>query len=56
MVITQTLVRGGAERALAIFEKDALFYEGTQKLREIMNTASPSQGLLSRFVFPGFSS
>ena len=33
------------------FEKDALFYEGTQKLQKIMtDTVAPSQGLLSMTV------
>ena len=31
-------------------EKDALFYEGTQKLQNNMNTALWSQGLLSMIV------
>ena len=30
------------------FEKDALFYEGIQKLQKIVNTTLLSQGLLSR--------
>ena len=33
-----------------IFEKVALFYEGTHKLQKITNTATLSQGLLSRIV------
>ena len=32
------------------FEKDTLFYEGTQKLQKIMNTALLSQGRFSRIV------
>ena len=32
------------------FEKDALFYEGTQKLRKSVNSALLSQGLLSWIV------
>ena len=32
------------------FEKDALFYERTQKIRKIVNTALLSQGLLSWIV------
>ena len=33
-----------------IFEKVAVFYEGTHKLQKITNTATLSQGLLSRIV------
>ena len=33
-----------------IFKKVALFYESTKKLQKIMNTTSPSPGLLSRSV------
>ena len=33
-----------------IFEKDALFFEDTQKLHKIMNKALRSQGLLFRVV------
>ena len=40
----------GEGKLQAIFEKDALFYDGTQKLQKIMNTALLSQGLLSRIV------
>ena len=33
------------------FEKDALSYEGTQKLQKIVNTALQSEGLLSMIVW-----
>ena len=36
---------GGGGGLQAIFEKDALFYDGTQKLQKIMNTALLSKGL-----------
>jgi len=38
------------ERTARKFEKDALYYEGTQKLQKIMNTAFLSEGLLSLIV------
>ena len=40
---------GEGERQ-AIFEKDALFYDNTQKLQKIMKTALLFQGILSRIV------
>ena len=44
-----TLYRGEGELQ-ENFEKDALFYEGIQKLQNNMNTALRSQGLLSMIV------
>ena len=42
---------GGGEGELrAIFEQDALFYESTQKLEKIINTALLFQGILPRIV------
>ena len=46
----QHCIRVGNGELQAIFKKDALFYEGTQKLQKIINTALLSQGLLSRIV------
>ena len=43
----------GEERTTRKFEKDALYYEGTQKLQKIMNTALLPQGLLSMIVGSG---
>ena len=41
---------GGGGELQAIFEKDAMFYDETQKLRKIMNTTLLSQGLLCRIA------
>ena len=44
------LASSGEGERQAIFEKDALFYDNTQKLQKIMNTALLFQGFLSRIV------
>ena len=41
---------GGKGELRAIFEQDALFYESTQKLEKIINTALLFQGILPRIV------
>ena len=44
----QQCVEWGEGEPQENFEKDALFYDGTQKLQQIMNIALLSQGFLSR--------
>ena len=41
-----TLYRVGERELQDIFENDALFYEGTHKLQEILNTASLLSGIV----------
>ena len=45
-----TLYRGGEGEMKEYFEKDALFYEGTQNREKNMNTALLSQGRLSMIL------
>ena len=45
-----TLYRVGVKRTAKKIEKDALFYEGTEKWKKNMNSAALSKGLLSTIV------